>query len=145
MISILYAKEEYHEFPLKFFLFRSTQKLRRGTLLCCVPENFRLRKILWIREGMEGISQFSVENFLSHCTGKFRSGTLQCFTNSGYRKMLRINHKNIWQDRDSNPEPTAWESCCPNLTAVIYFWMKKVGNFALKKIKKRKNDPTECE
>ena len=35
--------------------------------------------------------------------------------------MLGINRKNIWHDRDSNPEPTAREPCCLNRTAVIYF------------------------
>ena len=54
--------------------------------------------------------------------------------------MLGINRKNIWHDRDSNPKPTAWERCCPNPTAVIYFWIKRVGSFALKK---KKYDPTE--
>ena len=46
--------------------------------------------------------------------------------------------KIFWQGSDSNPEPTAWEPCCLKPTAVIYFWIKRVGNFALKK-----NDPTE--
>ena len=41
--------------------------------------------------------------------------------------MLRINCKNIWHDSDSNLEPTAWEPCCPKPTAVIYFWIKRVG------------------
>ena len=48
--------------------------------------------------------------------------------------MLRINRKNFWQGSDSNPEPTAWETC-PKPTAVIYFWIKRVGSFALKKRK----------
>ena len=43
--------------------------------------------------------------------------------------MLRINRKYILQDRDSNPKPTDWERCCPNPTAVIYFWIKRVGSF----------------
>ena len=43
--------------------------------------------------------------------------------------MLRINRKNIWHDRDSNPKPTVWELCCPNPTAVICFWIKRVGSF----------------
>ena len=51
--------------------------------------------------------------------------------------MLGINHEDIWHDRDSNPEPTAWEPCCHNPTAVI-FWIEIVGIFGLKK-----NDPTE--
>ena len=52
--------------------------------------------------------------------------------------MLGTNRKNIWHDSDSNPEPTVWESCYPKPTAVIYFRIKRVGNFGLKK-----NDPTE--
>ena len=51
--------------------------------------------------------------------------------------MLRINGKNIWHDRDSNPEPTPWERCCPNHTAVIYFWIKRVGSFGQIKKEKR--------
>ena len=51
--------------------------------------------------------------------------------------MLGINRKNIWHDRDSNPEPTAWETCCPKLTAVKYFWIKRVGNSGLRKKEKR--------
>ena len=54
--------------------------------------------------------------------------------------MLGINRKNIWHDSDSNPETTAWEPCCPKPTAVIYFWIKRVGNFG---VKKKKNDPTD--
>ena len=53
--------------------------------------------------------------------------------------MLGINRKDIWHDRDSNPKPTAWERCCPNPTAAIYFWIKRVESFALKK---KKFDPT---
>ena len=51
--------------------------------------------------------------------------------------MLGINRKNIWHDRGSNPEPTIWKPCCPNTTAVIYFWIKRIGNFGLKKKEKR--------
>ena len=54
----------------------------------------------------------------------------------GIGVMIR-NRKNIWHDRDSNPGPTASEPCCPNPTAVIYFRIKKVGNFGLKKKEKR--------
>ena len=54
--------------------------------------------------------------------------------------MLGINSKDIWHGSDSNPEPTAWEPSCPKPTAVIYFWIKRVGNFGLEK---KKNDPTE--
>ena len=47
--------------------------------------------------------------------------------------MLGINLNNFWLGSDSYPKPTAWERCCPNPTAVIYFWIKRVGSFALKK------------
>ena len=47
--------------------------------------------------------------------------------------MLGINRKNILHDKDLKPEPTAWEPCSPNPTAVIYFWIKRVGSFGLKK------------
>ena len=56
--------------------------------------------------------------------------------------MLGINRKNIRHGSDLNPEPTASEPGCPKPTAVIYFWIKRVGNFGLMK-KKEKNDPTE--
>ena len=77
--------------------------------------------------------------FLSHSAEKFRRGTLSCFTNFEYRNMLGINRKNFWQGSDSNPEPTAWEPFCPKPTVVIYLWIKRVGNFGLKK--KRKTTP----
>ena len=54
-----------------------------------------------------GVSRFSVESFLSQSAEKHRKGSLHCFTNFGHQKMLRVNRKNIWRDRDSNPEPTA--------------------------------------
>ena len=90
------------------------------------------------KRGGESIKIFR-RNFFSHSAEKFRRGTFSCFINFGYRKMLGIYRKNIWHDSDSNPEPTAWEPCCPNRTAVIYFWKKKSWQFwSDKKIKKRK-------
>ena len=38
-----------HDFPSKIFLSHSAETFRRGTLLCCVSENFWWRKSLWIR------------------------------------------------------------------------------------------------
>ena len=38
-------------FCVETFLSHNAEKFRRGTLLICVSENFRLRKSLWIREG----------------------------------------------------------------------------------------------
>ena len=100
----------------------------------CVSESFCYRKLLGIREG--GIKIFRRKVFVSQCR-KFSRGTFQSFTDFGYRKILGINRKNIWQGSDSNPEPTAWEPCCPKPTAVICFWIKRVGNFGLKKKEKR--------
>ena len=61
------------QFSLKNFSSHSAEKFRRGTLLCCVSENFRLPKSLCIRGG-GGVSRFSVENFLSHSAENFRRG-----------------------------------------------------------------------
>ena len=49
-------------FSVENFLSHSKEKLRRGTLLCCVSEIFRLRKNLWIKGGK---SRFSVKFFVS--------------------------------------------------------------------------------
>ena len=40
-IEKFYAKEGYVTFFCRTFLSRSTEKLCRGTILCCVSENFR--------------------------------------------------------------------------------------------------------
>ena len=50
---------------------------------------------------------------------------------AGIEKFQGYILKIFWHERDSNPEPAAWEPCYPNPTAVIYFW--KTGNFGLKK------------
>ena len=68
---------------------------------------FPVAKKFMDKRGGGGVSRFSVKNSLSHSAEKHRKGTLQCFTNFGHQKMLRVNRKNIWHDRDSNPEPTA--------------------------------------
>ena len=64
----------------------------------CGKEGERRRK---------GVSRFSVNFFLSHSAENYRRGTLHCVTDFGYRKMLGINRKYIWHDRNSNLEPTA--------------------------------------
>ena len=48
-----------HDFPSKIFLSHSAETFRRGTLLCCVSENFWWRKSLWIR------GRWKYQNFLS--------------------------------------------------------------------------------
>ena len=115
-------------FSIENFLSHSAENFRRGILYCCI--DFGYRKSLNKRVG--SIKNFR-RNFLSHSAEKHRKGTLQCFTNFGHQKMLMVNRKNIWNARDSNPKPTAWERCCPNPPAVIYFWIKRVGSFTLQK------------
>ena len=63
------------KFSVEKILSERAEKFRRGTLLCCVSENFWQRKRLWIRRG-GGVSKFSVEIFLSESAEKFRRGTL---------------------------------------------------------------------
>ena len=77
------------------------------------------RKISWA--SLQCFRKFGVSKNFMHNRGyhkfpskifcltvpKNRKGNLYCLTNFGHQKMLRINHKNIWHDRDSNPEPTA--------------------------------------
>ena len=81
------------------------------------------------------VSWFSVEKFSSHSAKKFRRGTLQSITNFRYRKMLRINRKIIWHDRDSNLKPSAWQRCCPN-HCCHFFLNKKWAISGLKKEKR---------
>ena len=60
--KILCRKRGKSRFSIENFLSRSTQKIRRGTLVCCVSEDFQERKSLWIRRAgrREGVSRFSV-------------------------------------------------------------------------------------
>ena len=53
VIEKLYASEGYVTIFCRKFLSHSAEKLRRGTLLCCVSENFRSPKNLWIRGGRD--------------------------------------------------------------------------------------------
>ena len=71
----LWIRGEVSRFSVKIVLYHSTESFHRGTLLCCVSENFGYRKILCLR-GEWGISRFSVENFLSHCAEKYCRGIL---------------------------------------------------------------------
>ena len=50
-IEKFYASEGYVTIFCRNFLSRSTEKLCRGTLLCCVSESFRYGISLWIRRG----------------------------------------------------------------------------------------------
>ena len=53
---------------------QSAEKIRRGTLLCCVSEKFWQQKGLWIRGRGEYKSSF--ENYLSDSAENFRRATL---------------------------------------------------------------------
>ena len=64
---------EYHNFLSKT-LSHIAEKNRRGTPLCCVSENFRQRKCLWIRRGE--YQDFPSKIFLSQSAQKIRRGTL---------------------------------------------------------------------
>ena len=75
-IEILFTRGVYHDFLSKFFV--SVAKIFLGEPFC-VSKIFWYRKILWIRRGREGVSQFSIENLLSHSTEKHRRRTLLCF------------------------------------------------------------------
>ena len=48
-IKKLYASEGYVTISVEVFLSDNSEKFCRGTILCCVSENFRQRKCLWIR------------------------------------------------------------------------------------------------
>ena len=63
---------EYHIFPSNFFLSRNAEKLRRGTNLCCISENFRWRKRLWMRVVGESIMFFSALILMSRRAEKIR-------------------------------------------------------------------------
>ena len=66
-------------------LYDNTGIFRRGTLLCCVSENFRSRKGSFDKrgEGERRNIKISAENFLSHSAEKFRRGSLP-----GFKKIL---------------------------------------------------------
>ena len=90
----------------------------------CVSENFWYRKILWIRRGREGVSQFSIENLLSHSTGKLRKRTLVCLTK------IRVS-KNFLQEGSSTifcrlclaePKKFVGETFCVSEN----FWYRKI-------------------
>ena len=85
----------------------------------------------------KGYHDFLLKKFRLTVPKNFVEEPVYVSENFGYRKMLGINRKNFWQGNDTNPEPTAWEPCCPKPTAVICFWIKRAGNFSLKKKEKR--------
>ena len=73
-IEKIYASEDYVTIFCRNFLSHSTEKIRRGTLLCCFRKILVAKKYMEKREGE--VSRFSVENFSSHSAEKFRRATL---------------------------------------------------------------------
>ena len=69
-------------------LSHSTEKLRRGTLLCSTK--LLVSKKLMDKRGGGGreYHDFQSKSFLFHSAEKFRRGTLQSVTQIGYRKKL---------------------------------------------------------
>ena len=85
-IKTFYDKLGYVLIFRRFFLSRSTEKLRRGNpspfyKTSCVEETCG-------HVGMEQVSQFSLKLFLSHRSEKFHKETVYCRTSFGYRKFL---------------------------------------------------------
>ena len=87
---------EYQAFPSKTFCLTvpKVQSFRRGNLLCCVSENFRKPKSLWIR-GEEGrVSSFSVEKTLAHSGKRFRrrgGGSIKIFRPKFFVSLPRVS------------------------------------------------------
>ena len=61
---------EISRFSFEFFLSHNVETFRRATLLCCVSENFWLRKSLWIR-GRGKYQKFPSKNFCFTVPRKF--------------------------------------------------------------------------
>ena len=78
-------KRAISRFSIENLLSHSTEKLRRGTLLCFTK--FLVSKKFKDKRG-GGYHDFLSNFFLSHSAEKFRRGTLQCVTNFGYRNIL---------------------------------------------------------
>ena len=69
----------------------------------------------------KGYHYLPLKNFRLTVPKNFVEEPVCVSKNFGYRKMLGINREKFWPGNDSNPKPTAWERCCPNPTAVIFF------------------------
>ena len=142
-------KRGISRYSAESFLSHSTDKFFRGTLLCF--RKFLESKTVMDRKG----GRRECHNFPSKICcftvpKKFVGEPFCVSEKSWYRKQLWIrgvegggvlirNLKYIWHDRDSNAESTSSEPCCLNLTAVIYFGIKRNDNFAQKR--KNKNGP----
>ena len=85
---------------------RCAENFHRGIFQCFTK--FGYQKRLSIRGGgREEVSIFSNECFFSQRAKNPPKGTRYFFTIFGYGTNLGINHKNIWNERDSDPKPAA--------------------------------------
>ena len=66
-IEKVYASKGYVTIIRGIFLSQSTEPFRRGTLLCCVSENFWSRKSLSKRRGRGSIDILRPKFFVSRC------------------------------------------------------------------------------
>ena len=73
------------QFSVENLLSHSTEKLRRGTLLCFTK--LLVSKKLMHKRGGGGreYHDFLSKNFLSHSAEKFRRGTLLCCVSENFR------------------------------------------------------------
>ena len=76
---------KYQDFQSKIFLSHSAEKIRRGTLLCCVSENFWWPKSLWIR-GRGEYQDFPSKIFRLTVPKKFVGESFSNSINSGIEK-----------------------------------------------------------
>ena len=81
--------EGVSRFYVKKFLSHSAEKFRRRTLLCCVSENFRYRKRLWIRGGGE-YQDFPSKIFCLTGPKNFEGGHFAVSEKFEYQKHLCI-------------------------------------------------------
>ena len=74
-------------FSVEIVLFHSTETFPRGTLLCCVSENFRQRNSFWIRGGYQ---EFPSKTFCFTVPKNFVGESFSVSLISGIEKMLGI-------------------------------------------------------
>ncbi len=86
-IEKFYAQEGYVTIFRRIFLSRSTKKLCRETLLCCVSENFWKRKSLWIRRRGK-YQDFSSKFFCLTVPKKFVGEPFRVSLISGIEKFM---------------------------------------------------------
>ena len=88
------GREGLSRFSVKNFLFHSTEKLRKGTLLC-LRKNLVSR--IFMHKRGRGITVLR-RIFISHSTETFRRGTLQCFRNFLVSKHVKYDKGGGYQD-----------------------------------------------